>query len=323
MQGEEDAESPRGGGGRRWGLLRLLISAVLIGLLLAWVDWRQVTSGWLHADARLLLLSALVLLGSNLAGGVQWWLLLRAAAVEITLPAALRAYFVGLFFNNFLPSGMGGDAVKVYDVGWRSRRAGEVLAATVCDRLLGLVVLTTIAVVALLVADLGGQLGRSALLVWLFFGLLLVAIALLLHPIGLRLAERVGRLLPGQAVVVHGLGLLARVRGLLARPGLMLQVVSVSVVVQFSRVMVHVLTGAALGLNLSLAVYATVVPVLGVLINLPSINGVGIREGGGVLLFAEAGVSPEMAVSMQLLTYVVMVLLSLIGGVLFAAGRRR
>ena len=298
------------------------MSAALIVWVLGSIDWRVVAQSWLLADRRLLIVSAGVLLLSNLLGGLQWFLFLRARSIDISPGGALNAYFVGLFFNNFLPSGMGGDAVKVYDVGWKTGRAGDVLAATVADRLLGLVVLTGLAVAAVAGSAQTAALDRSAWLVWLFFGGLVglgIAIARprLFRPLGFLLSFVPERIKPPSR------GLFDRLHSLVRRPRLMLPLAVLSTLVQTLRVVVHALTGLALGLKLPFSVYATVVPVLGVLINFPSINGVGIREGGGVLLFAEAGVSPEMAVSMQLLTYGVMVLLSLIGGILFALGRRR
>ncbi len=301
---------------------RLAVSVVLIATVLAWVDWREVARSWLFAEPMLLLASAVVLLLSNLLGAMQWYCLLRASSIDISPLGACKAYFVGLFFNNFLPSGMGGDAVKVYDVGWRSGRAGDVLAATAADRLLGLVVLTALALVAMLGSGRMAELQRSAWLVWLFFGGLVGVVATIARP-GLARPLKVLLPLVPAAIRQRGRGLFDRLHALIRRPRLVLPLALLSTAIQAARVAVHALTGLALGLKLPLSVYACVVPVLGVLINLPSINGVGIREGGGVLLFAEAGVRPEMAVSMQLLTYVVMVLLSLIGGVLFALGRRQ
>ena len=48
-----------------------------------------------------------------------------------------------------------------------------------------------------------------------------------------------------------------------------------------------------------------------------SLNGLGIREGTGVLLFTQIGISKEQALLMELITYVVMVIVSLVGGVFF------
>ena len=60
------------------------------------------------------------------------------------------------------------------------------------------------------------------------------------------------------------------------------------------------------------------VPLLGLIMMLPiSINGLGLREGAGVLLFTRIGLSEEEAFLMEFLTYVVMVGVSLIGGIVF------
>lgn len=305
-----------------WTALRWLVSVGLVWGLVVWVDWRAIAAGWRAADPWLLAGSAMVLFSSNVLGAFQWHLLLRAMGIDLRLARTLQAYFVGLFFNNFLPSGMGGDVVKVYEVGWREGKAGPVLAATVADRLLGLFVLTGWAVGAAALGDGTSELRRSSLLIWAFFaGLILVGLAIafpvLFRPFSAAL-RRVSESL-GERVDV----LVARLRELRFKPGLLVRLGFLSALIQLARILVHALTGAALGIDLPLSVYLTVVPVLGILVMLPSINGIGIREGGGVLLFAEAGLRADEAVSMQLLTYIVMVSLSLVGGVIFALGRGR
>lgn len=313
--------SADGSRSRRLLLVRLGISVVLVWLVLRWVDWRQVALAWADVDPLPLVGSASLLLFSNVLGAIQWHLLLRACGVHVPASSSMRAYFVGLFFNNFLPSGMGGDAVKVWDVGWKEGKTGETVAATVADRFIGMCVLTALAVVTLFCLPEAASLRRSALLSLGVFSLLLVLVALVLLPAAeVPLRRGIARL-PGRIAAPTD-ALYARGRALSGRPLFLLGLVALSAVIQGSRVFVHAWTGAALGIDLPLGVYLTIVPVLGVLVMLPSINGIGIREGGGVLLFGEAGLDATSAVSMQLLTYVVMVALSLIGGVFFALGRR-
>ena len=302
-------------------LARLGISMLLVWVVLRWVDWRQVAAAWADVDPLPLVASASILLLSNVLGAFQWHLLLRACGVNVSTTSSMRAYFVGLFFNNFLPSGMGGDAVKVWDVGWKEGRTGETLAATVADRFIGMCVLTALAVVTLFWLPEAAALRRSAMLSLGVFAFLLLLVASVLLPAAEGPLRRVLSRLPARIAGPMD-ALYSRGRALSARPLFLLGLVVLSVLIQGARVFVHAWTGAALGIDLPLGVYFAIVPVLGVLVMLPSINGIGIREGGGVLLFGEAGLDPASAVSMQLLTYVVIVALSLIGGVFFALGRR-
>ena len=91
-----------------------------------------------------------------------------------------------------------------------------------------------------------------------------------------------------------------------------------STLVQISRIYVHDLVGLALGVRLSLTYYFLFVPILAALISLPiSLNGIGVREGAAVVLFQMAGLTREQAFSIPFLTYVISVLISLLGGLIF------
>jgi uncharacterized protein (TIRG00374 family) len=91
-----------------------------------------------------------------------------------------------------------------------------------------------------------------------------------------------------------------------------------STLVQVSRIYVHYLVGVALGVKISIAYYFLFVPVLAALISLPiSLNGIGVREGAAVVLFQLAGLSRELSFSIPFLTYVISVLVSLLGGFIF------
>ena len=95
---------------------------------------------------------------------------------------------------------------------------------------------------------------------------------------------------------------------------------SAPLVVQVSRILVHALVARALGLRIELTYFFLFVPLLAVIVSLPiSFNGIGVREGAGVVLFGLVGVSRAHAFSLQFTTYLVGVAVSLLGGVTFLA----
>ncbi|MGH7681866.1 MAG: hypothetical protein ACRENN_07755, partial [Candidatus Eiseniibacteriota bacterium] len=70
----------------------------------------------------------------------------------------------------------------------------------------------------------------------------------------------------------------------------------------------------------ALGYYFLFVPVLAALVSLPiSLNGLGIREGAGVVLFHMAGLTKEQAFTLPFLTYLISVLISLLGGLIFVS----
>jgi len=101
---------------------------------------------------------------------------------------------------------------------------------------------------------------------------------------------------------------------------LLLQLSGVALVVQVMRIGVHVLFARALGLHVGTAYFFLFVPLLAVIVSLPiSLNGIGVREGAGMILFGLVGLDRASAFALQFGTYLVAVGVSLIGGLVFLA----
>ena len=103
-------------------VLRPLVSLALLGLLFwklgagaLWAVLSQADPVWLAAGAALVVVALLV-------SAWKWQLLLLAQGIEVPIPALFSSYLIGLFFNNFLPSNIGGDVLRVHDV---ARRTGH------------------------------------------------------------------------------------------------------------------------------------------------------------------------------------------------------
>ena len=92
----------------------------------------------------------------------------------------------------------------------------------------------------------------------------------------------------------------------------------VATVVQLMRICVHVLVARALGIGLPFQYFLLFVPLLAVIVSLPiSLNGIGVREGAGILLFGMVGLDRGSAFALQFGTYLIAVGVSLIGGLVF------
>src|SRR5262249_17063443 len=152
---------------------KISVSLVLLVLLFSRID-----VGKLWATARLAsvpwLLIALLVYGVNVVAAVwRWQLLLTAQRVQMTQRALLGSFLVAAFFNNFLPSNLGGDVIRIGDT---ARAAGSKTLATMVvlvDRGLGLMALV---LVAALGASAGVRIHPTAAApiwpVWLWAGFL-------------------------------------------------------------------------------------------------------------------------------------------------------
>jgi hypothetical protein len=298
--------------------LKILLSLALFAYVTAKVSPRNVWATTKSADPNLIALAAGVFLLSSLIGSWLWARLLRAQGVAIPYPKAASYYFVGLFFNNFLPSNIGGDIARISDAAKHAEHVSPVFSATLMERLIGVVCIGFLAVVASVAAL--DRLHLHAIYA-ATLAVFLLAVAFFASIFNRGLLEAFER--PFRAIGAHRIEraiarLMDDLHGFRNQGGALAAAFVASMLVQISRIYVHYLVGLALGVRISIAYYFLFVPVLAALISLPiSLNGIGVREGAAVVLFQLAGLTREQAFSVPFLTYVISVLISLLGGLIF------
>ena len=292
--------------------VRLLVTLALLAIVALQVDWDaagdRLSGGrwsWFALAVGLLVLS----LG---AGGLRWHLLLQAARVPVSAAASLRAFAIGVFSNNFLPTSFGGDAARAWIVGRSGPPLVRALTSVAVDRLTAIGVLLTLADVAVLAEpDSVPDSLKSALGLVSFGGFVAVVLGVLAMRGGGRLARRLPQRLQEWARESRG-----TLRGYWGDRGLALSVISLGVLFQGLVVAATWAITEALELDLSFALVAVAVPLVLVITLIPlSVAGFGIREGGFVLVLGEAGVSATDATLVSLLSVAALALSSLPGAI--------
>ncbi|HLN26246.1 MAG TPA: lysylphosphatidylglycerol synthase transmembrane domain-containing protein [Gemmataceae bacterium] len=297
--------------------LRFLVS---VGLL-AWFGWRTdwVQIGHAFAEMRITLWSAAVglYLLTQIISSLRWQLLAEPLGFRRSLPQYCAFYFIGMYFNLFLPTSVGGDVIRAL---YLDRRPGQRLAAFMSvfiDRFSGLLVLLALACGATVFCP--DRLPPwVAVSVWVTAGGAACGLALL--PVATRLigkesfaAGEIGRKMRELALSFsQALSLFVR------NPALALTTTILSLAVQAANVLVVWLVGRALGMDVPASYYAIFVPMVTLLTLVPvSLNGMGVREGGIVLFLAPLGVSQANAVSLAFLWFCVFTVASLCGGAVY------
>lgn len=262
---------------------------------------------------------------SNLSGCAQWRLLLAKQGISMTYTKLLRVYFVGLFFNNFMPGNVGGDFKKIYDIKVDSgQTVGGAFTATVFDRIFGLFFLNLLALGVGVLFFIQDPDQRYFLIpsLWVFLGFAVFLSALF--------SRRAGRIIQRMAAWVLPIRWVERFSRMQGRFhdfrdwNLWLQIIALSGVTQVLRVLVHFFCGWALGVQINVSWYFYFIPMVAVISALPiSIGGFGPRELLAQSLFARAGVGSMASVAIQLLAYLVSLTISLIGAAEFIGRRKK
>ena len=307
----------------RWSL-KIAVTVLLMAFLLRRISLDELESLVRGMDRVLLASAIAIFFLSNVAGWLQWHVLLRAGGVTLSRRESFRFYFVGLFFNNFLPANIGGDVVKVLDVTRLGADPYRVIAVTLLDRLLGVFSLCLLAAIADLM--LIGETRTH------YLAYLLIFIACMIPAIGFYFFRPLGNALRRGVVKLHLFGINRRASSILnhlspfkGQRRLVAQLVGFSMVIQALRVVTHVLVGMALGIHVDAVVlcqFFVFIPLLSLAMIPPiTINGLGIREGLGIVLFAAAGIGRTDAFAMEFLTFVISVAVSLVGFAFFLSRR--
>ena len=295
-------------------ILRIAVSLAGILAIVLTQDVDQVIQLLRDLDWVAFLGALLLLLLGSFVRSYRWGSLVWALGIQVSLLRLTGLYFVGAFYNLFLPTGMGGDAVKMYELSRNDGETASAISSVLVDRFLGLFVLFAM---ALLVLAGSSQLVRTdvrVLIVAGFFGCL-IGVALLLQRTwieawGRRLGldQLLGRfkILRELYTSLHLYGTAALLRATLA-----------SVVWNLILILSYYLLGLAVGIDLSIGYYFLLVPVISVLLIIPSVGGLGIREGATVLLFSRAGVPETQALALAVAHDVTLIATALIGASIY------
>jgi hypothetical protein len=266
-----------------------------------------------------------------LASTWRWRLLLDAQRVRVPSPTLLGSYLVATFFNNFLPSNIGGDVIRIRDTAGPARSKTVATMVVLIDRGVGLMGLILVAALgATMAADVRAGGGASPIWpAWLWAGFLSGAAAVapaVLAP------SSVGRLLR-PLTVLHPEWVGQRIDTLTAalerfrnRPGALAACFAGAVLVQALLVLFYAAVAFALAIPVGIWDLAVIVPVSFLVQMLPvSVNGFGVREATFSFYFARIGLPLESAVLLPLAATALVMLFSLSGAAVYVArgGRSR
>jgi uncharacterized membrane protein YbhN (UPF0104 family) len=127
-------------------VLQVIVSAVLLGLLWNRAGIHETMRGVALADPCLLILGGGCHFIALLLGNFKWWLLLARLGHPLSLVRLSALYLASVFWSTFLPTTIGGDAVRVVIVGRAVGNSSAVILATIVERASGLAALLALAV---------------------------------------------------------------------------------------------------------------------------------------------------------------------------------
>ena len=291
------------------------MTAGLLWALLARVDLGHAKELVDHLSLPLLAAGAAAMLATSPFSALRWHIVLAADTTSPGPWILLKIVLVGLFFNQVLPSGVGGDAVRA----WRCHRLGIGVAAAIrsliLDRVTGyfVVVVLFAAGLPVLLHILPDPRQR--------YGIVLLLGAALCGLFALFLMDYLPRRLLHFRLIAEFAALSRQGRRLLARPARSGAVLSLGVATVGLTILAFMLVASSLGVDLPFGSWVVIVPPVTLIQLVPvSLAGWGVRELGFVVVLAGFGIPAEAALAASLLVGLCTLAVGLPGGLLWLTG---
>jgi uncharacterized protein (TIRG00374 family) len=257
-----------------------------------WQDLRQVTVGWL-------LVATAVKSAGVLASILRWDQLLRGQGYRVPFGYLAASFLVGRFFGVFLPSTLGLDGYRAYDMARQARDAVGSVAVIVVEKITGFFTLSLLVLVTL-PAGLRFLPGKVLAIVFCIFCIpVVLSFFLLLRPglVEWALGRILGLRFPGKAKVEGFLRrAVAAVTVYKDQPGVLFRAVLLGIAVHGSTALMYYFCALAVGVDAGLADMLFVGPwIILATVGLPTIGGEGAREFTALSLLTRIGVGESAA----------------------------
>ena len=293
-------------------LIRIAVSIGLIAFMLSRLDLENMSRFLRRADVSLVLLTLVTVFIDRSFMVVRWMKLVEALDIQVRRLRVVKIFFLSTFFGSFLPSGVGGEAVRAVSFSRLTSRAVDSVASVVMDRLLGLLSMLLMGLMSLTVFY---RVYPHPALVGVVVVLTVAVVAALALGLSRTMHARVW--LRGQenwlSKAAHAMG---RYRDRLGTLGLVL---GLSVGVQGLRVLQAYLLSEAMDLETPIIYFLCFIPPILVVTMLPiSVGGWGTTNVAYVALFSQVGMDPDGAFVLSVLILALGVIGNLPGGLIYA-----
>jgi len=306
-------------------LITFLQIAVTIGLLyLVYHDPRKREEMWQalsHAKYSWVIAGVFAYAVVEIAAALRWHVLLRVQGIRLTMARVSGLFLIGMFYNQFLPGGTGGDIIKSYLLLKETpdKKAGALLAV-VFDRFIGLVALVAITVTLVSMRfNLLSQTEDTRRLLWVLLFLLGISIACLLASFvisGFNLFHALPHKFPGRDKLIE----IAAAYHLYARHWFAtLTAFGASLVAHLATFTTFLCAAYALRADVPVTNFFAVMPIERTISALPiSFAGVGLRERIlQTLLHQLCGVPEGVAVLIGSLSFLIILICCVPGGIVY------
>ncbi len=299
--------------------IKLLLSVALVVYIAAQANWAEVAATFRQAVPSLLFAVLVLVIVNFYLSVAKWWTLLRIHDKREAFGLLSRWYGIALFFNNFLPTGIGGDAYRIYRMIGAGHGKFPAFIVILIERVSGLLALL---VIGWLAAALHHRSSPAPVTDWLYYaGLAGIGAAAVVLPLFV-FAWRSAPVQGNRWIRRISLPLDAVVRVYREQPLQALLIMSYSLLFQALAITWLWLLATALGGELSWSECAVLTTMITVIALIPvSINGYGLVDGSFIVMATQMGLDGATALGVMLGFRIVSLLFGFAGMLVYLLDR--
>lgn len=287
----------------RW-LLRFVIGVAIVWFLASRHDNTALLKALRATSWPVLLFSVAFYWCGQVLSAWKWKLLLQAQNANVSLFACCRLYAVGMFWNLWMPTNIGGDAVRALRCGALCGSRAVAISSILVERLTGLAALIVLGAGAFVWQIAQAPLPTNDLTRRLatLFGIALIAVCAVFYFLSRAQHPKSDGELKGWRKKIAGLRLSLQFYMEPRRRGVLMMALLLSLVFQCSQILLNIALARSLGLEVSAVVFCWVVPALALASLVPlGIGGLGVREIAAVSMLGALGAPAPLVIAWSLL----------------------
>ena len=288
-------------------LLKLVISLVFVAWLVFKIDWKEVFFYLQKISLWQIALYVAVLITGMIISAYKWRILVQFKGFKVSLMKCFQLYLAGTFINNIMPSFIGGDTYKAYQIGKEEKRYVSAAASVVVDRITGLVGAMILSVIFSALNWRVVANHEILLIILVVVFLALVAVTTIGISAKFSFWQKLFRFMPKKIIeVIKDFSEYKNDKSTLTK------VLLLAIIYNFiGLALVNYVLFLGFGIHVGILNYLTVIFLISIVSSLPvSVNNIGIKEWAYVTFFGFFGVNASAVIAVALISRVIQMIVS-------------
>jgi hypothetical protein len=296
-------------------IIKLIITIVMFYFLFQYVDFKNLIEILAKSHGGTILIALLFQLGSTYVAAYRWRLIMKLLVFNESVSYYVKSYFKASFFNQVLPSSIGGDAVRIIDLTQKGYDKKDAFYGVFVDRVVGLVGLLVLNLLSTLIFFGTFDKDFSLLIILITVGGI-TGFTLLFHLQKIKFLAKYKGL-----DLFHRLA--KRLNKLYSNRTLLYKHIAISVGVHLLTVLSLYALALSIDFHISFQTFLIAIPPVFLLTIVPiSLAGWGIREGAMVGIFMLVGADETKVLAMSILYGILLMIASIPGSYFWVKSKR-